>query len=612
MTSEGRVTWDAPPGRWRLARIGYTSTGKKNKPAPKSGTGLECDKFDAAAMKTHFNAFIGKLVDENENLAGKTFVSTHIDSWEVGGQNWTKNMAGEFRSRRGYDLMPWLPVLAGYDVGTSETAGRFMRDFTLTCSELNDENYAGALRKLANEHGLRLSIEAYGQSGFLNPLTYAAEADLPTAEFWLSRWDAWHLLSPRLISSVAHVFGKPLVAAESFTSRPDGDPFTEYPYSVKTTGDWALCEGINRITFHRTVHDPWTDILPGMSFAGFGWHVDRNQTWFEQSAAFMTYLARCQSILQRGRFVAAVCRLVPDGETRGNTPGMHQIPDQYEPLPAGYNYDYISDKALLSEVTVKDGQLVTRGGMHYQAMQLPEYTTMSLELADKIADLVAAGATVTGPKPTRTSGLTNYPRCDQQLRKVADKAWDTTAQRHVISDRAIEAVLKQQNIAPDFTYIIDPKPTRNSIKSITGRDEKRPHKPAPLAMPTKGLNWIHRQLPEGDFYFIANPQYRDVDALCTFGVSNRAPELWYPDTGEIRTAHIFQSGDGVQLPLHFAPAESVFVVFRKKIDPATQVVQLQRDGKTLFKTGAPRHPCPTLSWPMENSSCKPPVPASTS
>lgn len=341
-TSAGEVTWQAPAGAWKIMRIGYTSTGKVNKPAPKSGEGLEVDKFDAAAMDAHYKEFIGKLAEQNRAAVGSAFVSTHIDSWEVGGQTWTGRMAEEFRKRRGYDITPYLPVLAGEETTATDIKVRFMRDFTLTCSELNDENYAGELRRQANADKLELSIEAYGQGGFLNPLTYGAEANTPVSEFWISRWDAWHLLSPRLMASVSHVYGRPITAAESFTSSAGNDPFTEYPFSVKSTGDWAMCEGVNRIIFHRAVHDPWTtgpQLLPGMSFAGYGWHVDRKQTWYEQGSAFMQYLARCQTVLQSGRFVADVARVVTDGEMRGNTAGMHQIPDQYEELPAGYNYD---------------------------------------------------------------------------------------------------------------------------------------------------------------------------------------------------------------------------------------------------------------------------------
>ena len=351
LTTDGRLSWDAPAGKWQVMRIGCTTTGAKNKPSPISGEGLECDKFNPDAIKLQFEAFIAKLVDDVGPQAAKVFTTTHIDSWEVGSQNWTPRMAEEFRRRRGYDLTPWLAnVAGGPGLESAEETQRFRRDYKRTSAELNNEAYAGALRQLAHNRGLQLSIEAYGTGGFLDPLTYGAESDLPMAEFWIVRWGAWHLLSPRLMASVGHVHGKPIVGAESFTSWAEADPYTEHPYSVKTIGDWAFCEGINRFVFHRTALNPWPNLAPGMGFAGYGWHVDRQQTWWEPGKAFMQYLARCQALLQEGQFVADVCRMVVDGENYGRGPAMATLPDQYEPIPTGYNYDYISDRALLENL----------------------------------------------------------------------------------------------------------------------------------------------------------------------------------------------------------------------------------------------------------------------
>lgn len=584
MTSAGQLQWDAPAGKWQVVRIGYTSTGRKNKPPPASGMGLECDKFDASAIEAHFDAFIGKLVDDNRSAVGKVFTHTHIDSWEVGPQNWTANMAEEFRKRRGYDLKPWLVALTTQqNVGTADETERFRRDFNRTCAELNDEYYAGALRKISNHHGLKLSIEAYGQGGFLNPLTYGAEAELPISEFWIARWGGWHLLSSRLLSSVAHVYGKQIVGSESFTSWADNDPFTEHPYSVKTTGDWAFCEGVNRIIFHRTVNDPWKNLLPGMSFAGFGWHVDRNQTWFEQSRAYMKYLARCQALLQSGTYVADVCRLVTDGEDHGHSRGMRLIEQPYEPLPPGYGYDYISDKALIEEMGVKEGLLTTRAGMKYRVLQLPTYTTMTMQLANKVHELVQAGAVVVGPKPERSPSLESYPAGDEQVRTLAGQAWDTSAKNHVISDSSISQVLQETAGGADFQYVVDPPVTDASLKSITGRGEHRARGEQRVEMPTGGLNWIHRRVEDADIYFVANPQHRKVSALCTFRIKGKQPELWDPMTGRMRNAAVFtETPRGTQVPVELGPADSIFVVFRQKVDPSIQVVEVRRGDAVLF------------------------------
>ncbi len=594
MNADGRLSWDPPAGNWTVTRIGCTTTGAKNKPAPKSGEGLECDKFNPEAMKQQFDGFIAKLADDVGPLAGKTLVSTHIDSWEVGSQNWTPRMAEEFRRRRGYDLTPWLiNVAGGPGLGSPEETKRFRRDYKRTSTDLLLENDAQALRELAHRRGLQLSIEAYGTAGFIDPLAFGAEADVPMAEFWIMRWGAWHLLSPRLMASVGHVHGKPVVGAESFTSWAEADPYTEYPYSVKPIGDWAFCEGINRFVFHRCALNPWPALAPGMGFAGYGWHMDPGQTWWEPGRAYMQYLARCQALLQQGRFVADVCRVVIDGEDYGRGPNMATLPGQYGPIPTGYNYDYISDRALLTELSVKDGCLVTPSGMSYRLLQLPTGDALTPEITRKLRDLVQAGAVVIGPKPDHSRSLQNYPQCDEKVRALAKELWadcdgtNTTEHRlgagKVVWGQPIGEVLDQLCGTADFAFLTDPPVTEEATMSVTqgrgikrGKEEQRP-------MPTAGLNWIHRRVGQAEVYFVANPQHRQVEAVCTFRVKGLQPELWDPATGDMRKPAAFRNTDlGTQVPLHFDPAGSVFVVFQQKADPASQIVEVAHEGTVLF------------------------------
>jgi hypothetical protein len=158
---DGRLSWDVPDGNWTILRFGHTSTGVDNHPAPEGGRGLECDKLSRAAADVHFAGFLGKIIADAGPLAGDALVSAHIDSWEVGAQNWTPLFGEEFQKRNGYDLVPFMPTLTGRVVGDLETSERFLWDFRRTISDLLNENYAGRLRELANRHGLRLSIEAY-------------------------------------------------------------------------------------------------------------------------------------------------------------------------------------------------------------------------------------------------------------------------------------------------------------------------------------------------------------------------------------------------------------------------------------------------------------------
>jgi hypothetical protein len=362
---------------------------------------------------------------------------------------------------------------------------------------------------------------------------------------------------------------------------------------VKATGDWAFCEGINRFVFHRWALNPWPDLAPGMSFAGYGWHVDRQQTWLEPGAAYMQYLARCQSLLQQGQFVADVCRLVPDGESYGKAPAMATLPGQYEPIPPGYNYDYLSDRALLAEISVRAGRLVTATGMSYRLLQMPKGDTLTPGLLRKLRELVEAGATVSGPKPEHSPSLQHYPRCDEEVRNVAKELWGdcdgSKVTEHklgagrVIWGRPLREVLDPLAGGPDCDYVLDPPVTEQGLMPPTHNVAARPNPSALKPMPTAGLNWIHRRVGQTEFYFVANPQYRQVEALCTFRVKGLQPELWDPATGVIRKPAVFRAtAQGTQVPLRFDPAGSVFVVFQQPANPATQIVELARQGTVLF------------------------------
>ena len=310
----------------------------------------------------------------------------------------------------------------------------------------------------------------------------------------------------------------------------------------------------------------------------------------------MRYVARCQAMLQQGQFAADVCRLVPAGEDYGHSPAMATLPTQYDALPTGYNYDYISDRALMDQLTVKQGRLVTQGGTSYRLLQLPNTRTLTPEVTRKLRDLVKAGAVVTGPMPVRSPSLQNYPHCDQEVRALAAELWGdcdgANVKEHELGagrvswGRPISEVLEQLAGGPDLSFVLDPPQTEEAIMSVTqGRGVARGAEPAGV-MPTAGLNWIHRRAGQSEFYFLANPQHRDVDTLCTFRVKGLQPESWNPATGEIREPAVFrETPQGTQMPLHFDPAGSVFVVFNHRIDPAVQVVEVTHDDALLFGAG---------------------------
>ncbi len=422
MDHNGRLQWQVPQGKWTILRVGHTLTGKDNHPAPLSGRGLESDKLSQEATDAMFNGLMGKLVADSKPLAGKTLVSTHIDSWETGSQNWTPKFREEFQKRRGYDLLPFLPVLEGRIVESVTVSERFLWDVRQTVSDLLIENYAGRFRALAHQHGLRLSIEAYDDAP-CDEMTFAGQADEPMAEFW--SWGNQTAYSCTEMTSAAHTYGKQIIGAEAFTAS-DGEKWLLHPANVKALGDWAFCEGINRFVFHRYALQPWRDYAPGMSMGPWGLHYERTQTWWEQSKPWHEYLSRCQYLLQQGQFVADICYLQPEGSPRRFSPTLPGYSGN-APERGRYNFDGCTPEVLLTRIKVQNGCLVLPEGACYRLLVLPQMQTMTPLLLAKIKELAEAGVTVLGPPPAASPSLTNYPQCDKEVQKLAAELWGETA-----------------------------------------------------------------------------------------------------------------------------------------------------------------------------------------
>lgn len=119
-------------------------------------------------------------------------------------------MREEFRRLRGYDLLPFLPVLTGRIVDSPDISERFLRDLRQTVSDLLAVNYIGRLRQLAHADGLRLTMEAYTTPA--NDQDVANHMDEPICEFWVPEGGGLYW-SAKAMASVAHVNGLPVVGA---------------------------------------------------------------------------------------------------------------------------------------------------------------------------------------------------------------------------------------------------------------------------------------------------------------------------------------------------------------------------------------------------------------
>lgn len=545
---DGSLTWTPPAGQWTVVRFGYTDVGAVNHPASQYGIGLECDKMSRTALAHHFAGFFNRVMATGATIPGQPLQWSLIDSYETGPQNWTDDLPAQFQARTGYSVLPWLVTFTGRTVGSPDQTSRFQFDFGRTVSELWDTNYYGYFADLLHQHGLKAQVEAYG-NGPMDTVRSSGLSDMPMSEYWYpSQGDA---RQAKQVASAAHVYGHPLVGAESFTA--GGNYFDATPWTMKREGDNILAAGVNRYYFHSGAHQPWTDgRAPGLTWE-FGIFMNRNNTWYETGKDYFKYLSRCSSLLQQGRFVGDILAFEGD---EGN--GSQSL---FAP-PKGYASDEIDRDLLLSSLSVDRGKLALPSGQSYQILSLANTQSLSLPVLEKVAALARAGAVVFGPRPTHTLGLVGYPQSESRLTKITESLWGKIDGQTVIKNRVgkgwvywtgdfknIAPVLKDRKIAPDFSY--------------DARGVQMPY--------------LHRRINGADAYFLSSQAGTPITTNAVFRVSGEQPEIWDPQKGTLTEAPVWNTdAEGrTHIALQMEPGQSLFVLFRRPA-PKNHLVSVAR------------------------------------
>ena len=516
LSEDGVLEWKVPKGDWVVLRLGHTPIGTTNRPAPPEAKGLEVDKMSKKAVDAYWEAGVQPIINKLGDLIGTTVNNCIIDSYEVETQNWTTGFDTQFENLRGYDLVTYLPTLAGYYVESGEVSERFLWDFRRTIGDLIAANYYGHFRELCHKNNLTFSVEPYW--GPFDSMQVGAKGDIVMCEFWSGGYPFFD--SAKFVSSIAHLNGSSIVGAESFTGIGGWD---KHPAQLKSIGDQAWAEGINRFIFHTYVHQPW-DVAPGLALSYHGFDFNRLNTWWNQSKAYLDYIARSQYLLQQGKNVADV--LVFTGESSPNTAFLKP-----EIKQMGFDYDLIGANKL-KELIVKNGVIYSSVGNTYELLVLPNSDFIKPETLKKVKELVDGGAKVIGKKPIQSPSLTNYPNCDATVTTQVEALWT----KGLVKDISIEAILEEKT--PDF-----------KIESSDNTD----------------LSFIHRKTEDADIYFIANTRKEARDIKVRFRVSGKQPELWDAEKGTIKDLVVFKENkEGTTtVPLALGIEQSVFVVFKK-------------------------------------------------
>ena len=556
--SDGSLEWTPPAGKWIIIRLGYSLTGHRNSPASPEATGLEVDKLNASYVRDYFTNYLDQYKDATGGLMGKRGLQYIItDSWEAGTQNWTDDMIAEFDKRRGYVMLPWIPVLTGHIVESAEASDRFLWDFRKTLSDLVAENHYDQLTQILKERDMQRYSESHesGRAFIGDGMEVKRKAAIPMSATWTpggldpgtevaTRYKA----DVRESASVAHIYGQNLVAAESMTAI--GTAWAWSPETLKPTADMEMANGLNRFVIHTSVHQPVDDKIPGLGLGPFGQWFTRHETWAEEARPWIDYLSRSCYMLQQGNFVADIVYYY--GEDNNITALFSgKLPD----IPEGYNYDFVNADALVNALTVNDGLISTPGRTTYRLMALDANSRyMTLPVLKKIRDMVEAGAVVVGDKPVGTPSLSDN---QDEFRKIVSELWSDEKGENIVgkgkifTGQALQDVLDELNIKPDFSY-------------------------TKLSDSTK-LLYVHRILGSTDIYWVNNRSSRVENLEATFRVTGKEAEIWCPVTGKTEQAS-YTIGNGItRVPLHLEANGAVFVVFRNKTNQKSRVIAEPRE-----------------------------------
>ena len=539
-SKEKTITAVLPKGKWKLLRMGHTATGHTNATGG-GGKGLECDKFNPRTVRKQFdNWFAQAFVKTHPEVARRVLKYMHVDSWECGSQNWSDSFAKEFRTRRGYDLLPYLPLLAGIPMESAGRSEEILRDVRTTIAELVVDVFYQVLSDCAKEYDCQFSAECVAPTMVSDGLLHYQKVDLPMGEFWLN--SPTHDKPNDMLDAIsgAHIYGKNIIQAEGFTEvRGTWD---EYPAMLKALLDRNYALGINRLFYHVYVHNPWLDCQPGMTLDGIGLFFQRNQTWWDKGAkAFSEYATRCQSLLQYGHPVTDIAVFTGEEVPRrsvlperlvSSLPGLFgterveseriRLANEGQPLRVrpvgvthsanmadpekwvnplrGYAYDSFNKDALLRLAKAENGRMKLAEGMGYKVVVLPLSRPMN-------------------PEP-------------------------------VLSP----AVRKKMNELKAAGVIVPALPYTEEDFSAYGLERD-------MIVP-EDVAWMHRSGELGDIYFVANQREETRTFTASMRINGRKPECWNPVTGEMNTHPSYRIHDNrTEVTLTLAPNESVFIVF---------------------------------------------------
>ena len=516
-------------------------TGMQVKRAGVGAEGFVLDHYDRSAIENHLTQVGDRLI---QGFGSTPPYAVFSDSLEVFASDWTGDLLDEFRKRRGYDLTAYLPALIG-NIG--ERTGAVRHDWGETLTELADEHYLTPIREWAHAHGTRFRSQTYG----VPPVVLSSNSlvDLPEGEgphwrsFGTARWAA----------SASHLYGRPVTSSETWTWL-HSPAFRATPLDMKAEADLHFLQGVNQLIGHGWPYSPPSAADPGWRFYAAAAFNDHNP-WFQVMPDITAYLQRVSFLLRQGQPANDVAVYLPtDDAWAGFKAGSDSVDRSMNALlgnelipqilNAGYNFDFIDDRAIASV------------GIPYRILILPGVERISIGTLQHLEAFVKKGGLLVATRrmPSLAPGLLDAKSDTARIVALSESLFGGSNEKaRVVKDEQALGTTLAQLLPPDFS---------------TGAAGS-------------AMGFVHRKLPSGDIYFVANTTNQPVETKATVRVSGLAAEWWNPFTGETRQADTAQSGDKTTLELKLAPYESRVLVFSKDRTSRPPVPQPSREPAVL-------------------------------
>ena len=599
--ANGNLNWKAPKGKWKILRMGHTSTGHENATGG-AGKGLEVDKFNPELIRFQLDHWFGEAIrTAGPELASRVLEILHLDSWECGSQNWSSVFQAEFLKLRGYDIVDYLPVMAGIPIENVTTSEKVLYDVRKTIAELVADNFYGTVADIAKKANVKFSSENVAPTMMSDGLLHFKHVDFPSGEFWLK--SPTHDKPFDMLDAISggHIYGKDIIQAEAFTAlRMDWD---EHPGNLKTLADRNYALGINRFFYHVFVHNPWTDRKPGMTLDDIGTFFQRDQTWWKPGKAWFDYCQRVQFQLQKGKPVVDLAvfigedlpsrSLVPDrlfpfipnvfGQERVASEKI-RLENEGQPttkMPKevtysknntdlsqwvnpmnGYQYDSFNVDVLLNRAKVENGKVTFGGGIEYGALLFPGSRRMapnkiiSLAAAEKILQLVKEGATVfIDEKPMDTPSF----QSDLEATKwqaVIDELWTKGKETNKNNQGSTSWKLGKGTVI--VLPFLDTDFAKIGIEADVLFSDAKNNDRGSIA-------WTHRKNGDEEIYFLSNQIQEKRQLEVSFRIVGKIP-VWYnpvTDKSSVLANWKIENGRTI-VPLTLDANESGFVIFKEE------------------------------------------------